>query len=61
MMCMQVVIFVFVEPEGFEDAIKEEAWKKAMEEEIYVIEKNKTWELVERPKDKDVIGVKWIF
>ena len=53
--------FCIVEPESFEDAIKEEAWKKAMEEEIYVIEKNKTWELVERPKDKDVIGVKWIF
>ena len=32
-----------------------------MEEEIYVIEKNKTWELVENPKDKDVIGVKWIY
>ena len=32
-----------------------------MEEEIHVIEKNKTWELVEKPKDKDIIGVKWIF
>ncbi|XP_059629701.1 GDSL esterase/lipase 3-like [Cornus florida] len=26
-----------------------------MEDEIYVIEKNKTWELVEKPEDKDVI------
>ena len=53
--------FCVVEPESFEEAIKEEAWKKAMEEEIHVIEKNKTWELIEKPKDKEVIGVKWIF
>ena len=53
--------FCVVEPESFEEAIKEETWKKAMEEEIYVIEKNKTWELVEKPQDKEIIGVKWIF
>ena len=53
--------FCVVEPENFEEAIKEEAWKKTMEEEIYVIEKNKTWELVEKPQNKEVIGVKWIF
>ena len=53
--------FCVVEPENFEEAIKLEVWKKAMEEEIRVIEKNKTWELVERPKEKEVIGVKWIY
>lgn len=31
-----------------------------MEDEIEVIEK-KNWELVERPKMKDVMGVKWIY
>ncbi|CAL5370298.1 unnamed protein product [Camellia sinensis] len=50
-----------VEPENFEEAIKDEAWKKAIEDEIHVIEKNKTWELVEKPKEKEIIGVKWIF
>ena len=53
--------FCVVEPENFEEAIKQEIWKKAMEEEIRVIEKNNTWELVERPKEKEVIGVKWIY
>ncbi|CAL5325451.1 unnamed protein product [Camellia sinensis] len=43
------------------DAIKNEAWKKAIEDEIHVIEKNKTWELVEKPKEKEIIGVKLIF
>lgn len=50
--------FCLVEPGSFEEAIKEEAWKKAMEDEVHVIEKNKTWDLVEKPKGKDVIGVK---
>lgn len=53
--------FCVVESESFEEAIQEEAWKNEIEEEINVIEKNETWELVDRSKDKDVIGVKWIF
>ena len=32
-----------------------------MEEEIGKIEKNKTWSLVPRPEDKNVIGTKWVF
>jgi hypothetical protein len=32
-----------------------------MEEELSMIKKNKTWELVDRPKDRKIIGVKWVF
>ena len=32
-----------------------------MKKEIEKIEKNKTWTLVPRPKDKNVIGTKWVF
>ena len=32
-----------------------------MDEEIECIEKNYTWELVDVPKDKYVINVKWIY
>ena len=32
-----------------------------MNEELDHIEKNDTWELVPRPKDKNVIGTKWVF
>ncbi|RVW58020.1 Retrovirus-related Pol polyprotein from transposon RE1 [Vitis vinifera] len=45
-----------VEPQSFEEAIKDEDWRKAMEKEIDVIEKNETWQLVEKPKDKEIIG-----
>eukprot|EP00253_Pinus_taeda_P014456 PITA_14456 len=32
-----------------------------MDEELEQIERNNTWELVPRPKDKNVIGTKWVF
>eukprot|EP00253_Pinus_taeda_P006803 PITA_06803 len=32
-----------------------------MDEELEKIERNNTWELVPRPKDKKVIGTKWVF
>lgn len=50
-----------VEPEKCEEAAQDKAWIKAMEEKLSVIEKNGTWELVDRPSDKQVIGVKWVF
>ncbi|KAK4385581.1 Retrovirus-related Pol polyprotein from transposon TNT 1-94 [Sesamum angolense] len=50
--------FIMLEPENFETAVKHKVWVQAMEEEIKMIEKNNTWELADRPKDKDVIGVK---
>jgi hypothetical protein len=31
-----------------------------MNEELDHIEKNETWDLVPRPKDKNVIGMKWV-
>ncbi|RZB68411.1 Retrovirus-related Pol polyprotein from transposon TNT 1-94 [Glycine soja] len=50
-----------LEPGSFEEASKQEVWVKAMEEEIQMIEKNNTWELVNRPHGKDIIGVKWVY
>jgi transposase InsO family protein len=50
-----------LEPADYVDAEKDPKWKAAMKEELYMIEKNKTWELVDRPQDRKVIGVKWVF
>ena len=49
---------VVCEPTDYEEAIKNQNWMIAMKEELSMIEKNKTWILVERPKDRKVIGVK---
>jgi hypothetical protein len=50
-----------IEPNCFEEANKDEFWNKAMNEELDQIEKHDTWELVPRPKNKNVIGTKWVF
>ncbi|KAG8488558.1 hypothetical protein CXB51_016286 [Gossypium anomalum] len=50
-----------VEPSNFEEDAKNKTWKKAMEAELEMIHKNDTWDLVDRPDHKKVIGVKWVF
>lgn len=50
-----------IEPKTLNDALQDDDWCKAMEEEIEQIEKNKSWTLVPRPTDKNVIGTKWLF
>lgn len=50
-----------LEPASYTEAGKSDNWLAAMKEEIRMIEKNKTCELVDRPLNKHVIGVKWIF
>jgi hypothetical protein len=49
------------QPTCFEEVVKEEKWVQAMDEEIDSIERNDTWDLVDFPKDKDCIGVKWVY
>ena len=46
------------EPESYSEAAGEAVWQKAMKDELEMIEKNDTWELVGRPSEKPVIGVK---
>lgn len=50
-----------LEAQKFEEEVKEKIWQDSMEEEIRVIKKNSTWELVDLPKSKDIIGLKWIY
>jgi hypothetical protein len=50
-----------IEPNSFEEANKDEFWKKDMNEELDKIEKNDAWELVPIPRYKNVIGTKWVF
>ena len=58
---MHLSLLSTVQPSNFEEDKNDEHWIRAMEEELSQIEKNETWELVPRPKDKYVIGTKWAF
>jgi hypothetical protein len=49
------------EPTFFEEAIQKKEWADAMTEEYQSIIKNDVWEIVPRPKRKDVVSSKWIF
>ncbi|XP_031283362.1 ent-kaur-16-ene synthase, chloroplastic-like [Pistacia vera] len=52
---------VVLEPGNDTEAARSEARRNAMQEELSMIEKNNTWELVDRPRNRKVIRVKWIF
>ena len=49
------------EPSCFQEAIDcvdNAKWKMAMKEEMDSLEKNKTWESIELPKDRKIVGCK---
>ncbi|KAK3013840.1 hypothetical protein RJ639_009486 [Escallonia herrerae] len=48
-------------PRNFEEAGKEYVRKKAMDEEMNMIRKNRIWQLVDKPNHKEFIGLKWVF
>ena len=50
-----------IEPKNFGEESKDQGWIESMEEELNQIEKNHTWEIIPRPKDKNAIGTKLIF
>jgi hypothetical protein len=58
---VQFALFAYSDPIKFEDAVKEEKWKKAMDMEIQAIERNDTWELTGLSKGQKTIGVKWVY
>lgn len=48
-------------PNNVQEALSDPRWKAAMNEEMASLQKNQTWELVERPKEKKPVGCRWIF
>ena len=53
--------FLAFQHSSFEESIKDENLVQAMDEEMDSIEKNDTWDLVNLPNDKNLIGVKWVY
>ena len=50
-----------IEHSSIKEACKYENGVNAMNEELEQTEKNQTWELVRRTKNKNVNGTKWVF
>ncbi|RDX84427.1 putative mitochondrial protein, partial [Mucuna pruriens] len=50
-----------VQMSELDEALKDENWVQVKKEEMETLEKNSTWEIVDRPKDKRVVGCRWIY
>jgi hypothetical protein len=51
----------FFEPKKIEEALRDVGWVNAKHEELNNFTRNQVWELVERPKNHNMIGTKWVF
>ncbi|PNY05239.1 retrotransposon-related protein [Trifolium pratense] len=56
-----VGLISMVEPTKIEEALSDDAWIVAMQEELNQFERNDVWSLVPKPSHKNIIGTKWVF
>ncbi|GKD09133.1 retrovirus-related pol polyprotein from transposon TNT 1-94 [Tanacetum coccineum] len=50
-----------IEPKNVKEAIKDESWTMAMQEELNQFKINDVWSLVPPPDNQTIIGTKWVF
>ena len=54
--------FLFViELKKADEALRDDDWVEAMQEELTEFKRNKVWTLVPAPAGKTIIGTKWVF
>ncbi|KAL8100988.1 hypothetical protein AgCh_033025 [Apium graveolens] len=59
--CQHACFLSQVEPKKTEEALMDPDWISAMQDELNQFERNKVWELVPAPKNRSIIGTKWVF
>ena len=59
--CEHYSFVSFLEPNRVDEALRDPDWVNAMHEELNNFTRNQVWDLVERPKNYNVIGTKWVF
>ena len=50
-----------IEPTTFDEALSDDGWILAMQEELNQFQRNDVWDLVPKPQHKNIIGRKWVF
>ena len=50
-----------MEPKNVYEALTDSDWIVAMQDELHQFERNQVWHLVPKPKDRTIIGTKWVF
>ncbi|KAK8998878.1 hypothetical protein V6N11_070059 [Hibiscus sabdariffa] len=56
--CNYVAFISCIEPKNIKEALNDDYWILAMQDELNQFERSKVWTLVERPYDKSTIGTK---
>jgi hypothetical protein len=59
--CKHYSFVSFNEPERVDEALIDLDWDISIQEELNNFTRNEVWELVERPKNHNIIGTKWVF
>ena len=52
---------IVTEPSSFQEVVQQPTLVDSMVEEYDSIVKNIAWEIVPRPADKSVVGLRWIY
>ena len=50
-----------IEPKTIEEALKDDDWIIATEEKLHQFTRSNVWTLVPKPKNKSIIGTRWVF
>jgi len=50
-----------IEPATVDEALSNDGWIVAMQEELNQFQRNDVWDLVAKPEHKNIIGTKWVF
>jgi len=50
-----------IEPTTVDEALSDDGWILAMQEELNQFQRNNVWDLVPKPQQKNIIRTKWVF
>ncbi|KAK7245636.1 hypothetical protein RIF29_40484 [Crotalaria pallida] len=48
-------------PSSYSQAVGHACWQRAMQEELHALQENQTWDIVQCPPDKEILGCKWVY
>ena len=60
-LCDHLAFLSHIEPKNVNEALNDESWFLAMQDELHQFERNQVWDLVPKPINHSIIATKWVF